>query len=1225
MRLTANDSALSGFDEVSVTVLTGNGAPVITSTPVTRVAFGGPGPSSNVTVEPTWTISNYEFFVQPDAAWSVNGTKTVINQSVDCDPSIYVSDVPTGQERIVGDIKTLGADDDFIGFVFGYQDASHFYVFDWKGGSQVHENLFAEKGMSLKVVDAATPLTIQDLWPTAGNGSRVRTLYHNTIAWSNAYSYRFVLDYRPGQITVTVFEMRQPGVLYNTLTSFTVSDSRYPSGRFGFYNYSQAATTYSGFSRATLAGNTYSYDVEATDPNGDPIGYNLLQGPAGMQLDPVTGLLQWPLSVASIGTYQVTVRAQDPQGLFAQQSYTLTVDPDPANQPPAVYAGFDHTLFHPQNVSVLAAEVTDDGLPQGAALFYEWSKLSGPGNANFVDTRLPNTQVTFSSPGTYVLRLTASDTQHIRTDEVTIRVLPQSGPNLAPVVNAGPDQTAALRLNLLANGSAEQPTPQGAPSSWPTLAGTWSASPGSIIPFEGQRLFRVTSAGAAEVFQEVDVSAFAAAIDAGTLSFTLGARVWSPAQTDPDRGQIRLEYLSAPGADPPLAVVGTPAVAGGGDWVSLEDARPAPAGTRAIRVYLRALPGDPAATDVAFDAVSLRADAAAVRLTGSVLDDQRPSNAIVTNQWSSTQAPAAVLFQPLNQPATAAVMQAAGAYTLRLSANDTQLTGSDELQVVVQPPNQPPVIDVGRDLTVGQTGVAITLPGAVTDADGGPSAPVVRWRQVSGPAAATFTTSGAVTQASFPANGSYLLRVVASDGDQSSTRTLGVLVDDTGQNRAPFLSAGPDRLIALPNSTAQLDGWVSDDGLPTASVSQIWSKVSGPGIVNFSNGSAASTQASFIGAGVYVLRLTASDGLLSARDEVVVSVSPEDGSNLPPLSDAGPDQTISLPEQTVTMSGRAADDARPVGSTLSSSWTKNQRPGRGHLRRRIPAGHHRPPEHRGPVRLASDRLRRTAVDQRRRDRPVDRAQPGSGRQRRPGPDPDRAGGFDHPVGHGQRRRPSGGLQRGHAVGPAIGSGSRQDRPARRREHLGDRRARGRRLRLRASGLGWPAAGDRHRRRDPQCPLEPGTAGQRRTGPRDRAAQSHGNPGRHGHRRRPANRRATDHELGPDVGPRPGPVRQPLRGQHDGHVRYARYIHADVVRSRQRAVGLRPGHRGGPDRRFGQQSADGFDCEPAGSRGDNRAGLESLDPWLAQARWPGAWKRVRWTRRSSRPWQPATRR
>jgi hypothetical protein len=95
-------------------------------------------------------------------------------------------------------------------------------------------------------------------------------------------------------------------------------------------------------------------------------------------------------------------------------------------------------------------------------------------------------------------------------------------------------------------------------------------------------------------------------------------------------------------------------------------------------------------------------------------------------------------------------------------------------------------------------------------------------------------------------------------------------------NQAPTVDAEPEtQTITLP-ATASLSGTVSDDGLPNppANVTTTWSKVSGPGTVTFSPGATAEDPtASFSVAGTYVLRLSGSDSLLSAFDDLTVTVN----------------------------------------------------------------------------------------------------------------------------------------------------------------------------------------------------------------------------------------------------------------------------------------------------------------------------------------------------------------
>ena len=98
--------------------------------------------------------------------------------------------------------------------------------------------------------------------------------------------------------------------------------------------------------------------------------------------------------------------------------------------------------------------------------------------------------------------------------------------------------------------------------------------------------------------------------------------------------------------------------------------------------------------------------------------------------------------------------------------------------------------------------------------------------------------------------------------------------DSAPVNQPPIVSAGPDQTITLP-SDATLDGDVTDDGLPTLqTITTTWARVSGPGSVTFGDASAIDTTASFPTSGVYVLKLTAGDGVLSSSATVTIIVNP---------------------------------------------------------------------------------------------------------------------------------------------------------------------------------------------------------------------------------------------------------------------------------------------------------------------------------------------------------------
>lgn len=187
--------------------------------------------------------------------------------------------------------------------------------------------------------------------------------------------------------------------------------------------------------------------------------------------------------------------------------------------------------------------------------------------------------------------------------------------------------------------------------------------------------------------------------------------------------------------------------------------------------------------------------------------------------------------------------------------------------------NQPPVVNAGQDLAVNLPNPA-TLNGTVTD-DGKPNPPgalTITWSKNSGPGTVTFSSPNtAVTNVTFSSAGTYILQLTASDSQLSSSDTVTVTVSNNTANQAPVVSAGPDLNVTLP-AAATLNGTVTDDGLPSNQLTVSWTKISGPGTVSFANSQAAQTTATFSSAGIYTLRLSASDGALTSSDDVIVTV-----------------------------------------------------------------------------------------------------------------------------------------------------------------------------------------------------------------------------------------------------------------------------------------------------------------------------------------------------------------
>ncbi len=111
----------------------------------------------------------------------------------------------------------------------------------------------------------------------------------------------------------------------------------------------------------TIPGVSYTYDVEAVDPQGQVLTYSLVQGPSGMAIEPSTGLLTWPFPQRPAGENQVTVtvQASDPDGHTATQTFTLFValDADGDGYDDRTDCDDAHSAINPG-----AAEVSYDGI-----------------------------------------------------------------------------------------------------------------------------------------------------------------------------------------------------------------------------------------------------------------------------------------------------------------------------------------------------------------------------------------------------------------------------------------------------------------------------------------------------------------------------------------------------------------------------------------------------------------------------------------------------------------------------------------------------------------------------------------------------------------------------------------------------------------------------------------------------------------------------------------------
>ncbi|MGB8166735.1 MAG: Calx-beta domain-containing protein [Chthoniobacteraceae bacterium] len=116
------------------------------------------------------------------------------------------------------------------------------------------------------------------------------------------------------------------------------------------------------------------------------------------------------ISIAS-GSYDIGAASYDNVTIADNDNPPTIFIASPSAQGPLIATG---------NGVIVSATVTDDGAPQPTTLV--WTQAAGPGTATIESPTSATTAVTFSTPGTYVLRVTATDGQFTVSDQVTVVV-----------------------------------------------------------------------------------------------------------------------------------------------------------------------------------------------------------------------------------------------------------------------------------------------------------------------------------------------------------------------------------------------------------------------------------------------------------------------------------------------------------------------------------------------------------------------------------------------------------------------------------------------------------------------------------------------------------------------------------------------------------------------------------------------------------------------------------
>lgn len=702
----------------------------------------------------------------------------------------------------------------------------------------------------------------------------------------------------------------------------------------------QAPTANAGPNRSiTLPVNNLTINGSGTDPDGTIASYSWIKvsGPAATLGNANTATLS--LTNLVQGTYVFKLTVTDNGGLIASADVTVTVLPEIVNIAPVANAGADRTIKLPTN----SLNITGSGSDQdGTIASYSWSKVSGPA-ATITNGNLPTVSLSNLVEGVYVFRLTVRDDKGATgSDDVRVTVN-AADVNQAPRANAGADRTITLPANSLQiTGSGSDADGSIASYRWTkvsgpaaTMAGTTTTTLQLSNLVEGVYVFRlqVTDNGGLSHTDDVQVTVLAQNVNqspvanAGadkTITLPLNTITIQGSASDPDGTVTAYLWTKLSGPAATLTNTGTPTLTVtdmvAGTYVfrlRVTDDKGA-IDTDDVRVIVNpASTNEPPVANAGED-VTVTLPVSIATLHGSASDDD---GSIAKYTWTKVSGPG-VTMTNANQATLSLSGLQEGSYVFRLTVEDNDgATAYDQVSVTVLPEavNIIPVVNAGTDIVVIEPVSAANLTGTASDADG--NITTIQWTQVAG-APAVITDPGRLsTGVSDLVVGTYKFMLTVTDDDgASASDEITITVKPANTNQAPVANAGPDRTTKLPENSITLQGSGTDaDG---TIASYLWEKVSGPTVV-MGNVNAPQLIISELVAGTYYFRLTVTDDdNASNEDLVIVTVLPAD-LNLPPVANAGPDRSIQLPQNEVTISGSATDED---ASSLTFLWEQVEGP-----------------------------------------------------------------------------------------------------------------------------------------------------------------------------------------------------------------------------------------------------------------------------------------------------------
>ncbi|MEM9102306.1 MAG: PKD domain-containing protein [Pseudomonadota bacterium] len=691
------------------------------------------------------------------------------------------------------------------------------------------------------------------------------------------------------------------------------------------------------------------------DPDGDIITYQwtLLTKPAGSSIrlsDPATVNPSFVADVA--GDYVIQLIVNDSQTNSLPDEIVITVDVGD-NVKPVANAGVDQVATIGTLVNLNASLSFD---PDSDPITYSWRVISEPTGSNVSLANPSQVDPSFVPTvlGDYEIGLIVNDGV-LNSDEDSLIVSVVAAPNIAPISDAGPDQSGALGLTFTLDGSnsrdndsdpltyvwtlLSRPSGSGvnvnnptnvSPTIMPDVAGDYviqlivndgkvdsNADTVTISAIKGLNNKPVANAGYDQsvLIQSVVTLDASGSQDADgdslTYAWVLIEKPLASLTTLNNADSVSPSFIPDEVGDYVVQLIVNDGVI---------DSDP-----DTVKVIAAVKPnGKPIANAGVDQTVNLQQK---VILDGSASVD--PDGDALIYDWKLVSQPAGANTEldKANSVMPEFIPSVIGQYVIQLIVNDGKINSDNDTVIVnaVKLPvsNRKPTADAGPD-QIQNLGSTFTLDGSGST-DPEMATLTYRWVILSKPAGSlsSLVDSRSVNPKLIPDRlGDYIVQLIVNDGQLDSLPDTVKLTAVKPPNAKPLADAGRDQQ-GLINNVFTLDASGSSDP-DNDSLTYQWLVIEKPGGSTENLSDASSVMPSFSAdmVGRYVVQLIVNDGILDSDADTVV-VTLVDEPNQKPVAEAGQDQT-GYEGDTFRLDGSGSLD--PDGDAITYQWTLISKP-----------------------------------------------------------------------------------------------------------------------------------------------------------------------------------------------------------------------------------------------------------------------------------------------------------